>query len=403
MKVGLYIGDIHPSDGGGYTFVIELLSAVNRMRKVCNHELTVCHDGVDERIAQMFPQFPRLNIGREKGSVITVAERILGSLPTAFQRAYRMARPANTITWEDRIFSRAGIQFIICLLPWKISSMNIPFAVMIWDLQHRNNPWFPEVSELYEWDNRERRGKILRRASLIYTGTQQGRKEIVSYYQVPAERIKVLPFATPVFALEATKRAIRSEFFRTLGLSSEYILYPAQFWPHKNHVLVLEACKILRDSVGWTPAVVFAGSDKGNLAYVRGYAQRLGLEDQVNFLGFVEQNDLIDLYKGAFCLAFPTFSGPDNLPPLEAFALGCPVIASEVPGAHEQLGEAAILIPPTNERALADAMLRLRDRKTRKQFIKAGYARALATTWDDYVRGLFESLDDFAAIRRAWL
>jgi glycosyltransferase involved in cell wall biosynthesis len=129
----------------------------------------------------------------------------------------------------------------------------------------------------------------------------------------------------------------------------------------------------------------------------------LGLEDQINFLGFVEQNDLIDLYKGAFCLAFPTFSGPDNLPPLEAFALGCPVIASEVPGAHEQLGEAAILIPPTNERALADAMLRLRDRKTRKQFIKAGYARALATTWDDYVRGLFESLDDFAAIRRAWL
>ena len=122
--------------------------------------------------------------------------------------------------------------------------MNIPFAVMVWDLQHRNNPWFPEVSELSKWDNRERRGKILQRASLIYTGTQQGREEIVSYYQVPPERIKVLPFATPVFALEAAKRHVRAEIFRKLGLSSEYILYPAQFWPHKNHVLVLEACKI---------------------------------------------------------------------------------------------------------------------------------------------------------------
>ena len=402
MKVGLYIGDIHPSDGGGYTFVVELLSAINRLRKVCSHELTICHDGVDDRIAGMFPEFPRLNIGREKGSVITVGERILESLPTVFQRAYRKARPPTTLGWEDRMFTRAGIQFIVCLLPWKISSMNIPFAVMVWDLQHRNNPWFPEVSELYEWDNRERRGKILRRASLIYTGTQQGRKEIVSYYQVPPERIKVLPFATPVFALEAAKRPVRAEFFRKLGLSSEYILYPAQFWPHKNHVLVLEACKILRDSGGWSPAVVFVGSDRGNLDYVREYAQRLGLEDQVKFLGFVEQNDLIDLYKGAFCLAFPTFCGPDNLPPLEAFALGCPVIASEVPGAREQLGEAAILIPPTNERSLVDAMLSLRDQKTRRRLVKAGRARAVATNWDDYVRGLFESWDEFAGIRRAW-
>src|SRR5262249_17282302 len=131
-------------------------------------------------------------------------------------------------------------------------------------------------------------------------------------------------------------------------------------------------------------------------------ARRLGLADQVKFLGFVEQNDLIDLYKGAFCLAFPTFCGPDNLPPLEAFALGCPVIASEVPGAREQLGEAAILFPPADERALAKAISNLRDQDTRKRLIKAGHARAQITDWDHYVRSLFESWDEFAGIRRAW-
>jgi glycosyltransferase involved in cell wall biosynthesis len=135
---------------------------------------------------------------------------------------------------------------------------------------------------------------------------------------------------------------------------------------------------------------------------VRDYARRLGLEDQVKFLGFVEQNDLIDLYKGAFCLVFASFCGPDNLPPLEAFALGCPVIASEVPGAREQLGDAAILVPPTNERALAEAIMSLRDQETRKRFIKSGHARVLATNWDDHVRGLLASWDEFAAIRRAW-
>src|SRR5215471_9436262 len=129
MKVGLYIGDIHPSDGGGYTFVVELLSAINRLRKACKHELTICHDGVDDRIARIFPEFPRLHIGREKSSVITVGERIIESTPKVFQRAYRKARPPTALGWEDRMFTRAGIQFLVCLLPWKITSMNIPFAL----------------------------------------------------------------------------------------------------------------------------------------------------------------------------------------------------------------------------------------------------------------------------------
>jgi glycosyltransferase involved in cell wall biosynthesis len=43
-------------------------------------------------------------------------------------------------------------------------------------------------------------------------------------------------------------------------------------------------------------------------------------------------------------LRYPSFFGAENLPPLEAFALGCPVIAADMPGAREQLGDAAILV-----------------------------------------------------------
>ena len=135
---------------------------------------------------------------------------------------------------------------------------------------------------------------------------------------------------------------------------------------------------------------------------MREYARRLGLEEQVKFLGFVDQTDMIDLYKGALCLAFPTFFGPDNLPPLEAFALGCPVVASDVPGAREQLGEAAILFSPTDECALAEAILNLRDHDTRERLIKAGRARVQANSWESYVRSLFDSLDEFESVRRAW-
>jgi glycosyltransferase involved in cell wall biosynthesis len=165
---------------------------------------------------------------------------------------------------------------------------------------------------------------------------------------------------------------------------------------------VLEACRIIHDLTGWTPDVVFTGSAQNNVAYVREYACRLGLGDRTRFLGFVEQADLVELYRGAFCLAFPSFFGPDNLPPLEAFALGCPVLAADVPGAREQLGKAAIFFPPTDERRLADAILSLRSQDTRQRLVRAGHVRARVRSWDQYARDIIESLDEFAAIRRAW-
>ncbi|MFM6269445.1 MAG: glycosyltransferase, partial [Dolichospermum sp.] len=55
---------------------------------------------------------------------------------------------------------------------------------------------------------------------------------------------------------------------------------------------------------------------------------------------------MTSLYINAFSLAFMSFFGPDNLPPLEAMALGCPVIASKVSGSEEQLGNNALLVNP---------------------------------------------------------
>ncbi len=373
------------------------------MRKDIGHELIICYHEGGEGMARRFPQFPRLNLDRERAGVLTTHERLLELFPKWAQKVFRkVAGPTARPHWEDRIYACAGIQYIVCIAPWNLPSMNLPFSVVIWDLQHRNSPWFPEVGLLHEWNKREEISTTLRRASFIYTGTEQGRLEIQSYYQVPPDRIKVLRFAAPMFAIEAAPRPIAPDFLRRFELPPEYIFYPAQFWGHKNHVLVLEACKILRDTIGSRPVVVFTGSDKGNLDHVREYARRLGLEEQVKFLGFVDQTDMIDLYKAAFCLAFPTFFGPDNLPPLEAFALGCPVVASDVPGAREQLGEAAILFSPTDECALAEAILHLRDHETRERLIKAGHARVQANSWESYIRSLFDSLDEFESIRRAW-
>src|SRR5262249_4054909 len=161
------------------------------------------------------------------------------------------------------------------------------------------------------------------------------------------------------FAMAAADLPAKPDVLRRLNVPRTYLFYPAMFWSQKNHAVVLEACKIVRDRTGWDLGVVFTGSDQGNLEYVRSYAGELGLRGACRFLDFVKQDDLAELYKGALCLTFASFVGPDALPPLEAFALGCPVIASALPGTAEQLGDAALLFDPSDEDALASHIANL--------------------------------------------
>jgi glycosyltransferase involved in cell wall biosynthesis len=79
------------------------------------------------------------------------------------------------------------------------------------------------------------------------------------------------------------------------------------------------------------------------------------------------------------------------------------VLTADVPGAHEQLGEAAILLDPTNPEAWSQAVIRLRqDTALRDSLITKGKKRALSFTPDDFVQKLLNLFDEFGAYRRTW-
>jgi glycosyltransferase involved in cell wall biosynthesis len=94
--------------------------------------------------------------------------------------------------------------------------------------------------------------------------------------------------------------------------------------------------------------------------------------------------------------------GPENLPPLEAFALGCPVICARYDGATDQLGEAALYFSPYNAVELADCLRKLNASGLRDRLLKAGAEIARARTPQKYVEGIFRLLDEFQTVRRCW-
>ena len=370
MKIGVFLGAYTPEMGGAFTFQESLLNALRVVKT--HHEITCFYYGNEVSTSEESLRWERLV--RSPGN--------------------QTDRPLHEAV------SRNHIE-LVWIITLDYEMVEVPFIYILWDLQHRTQPYFPEVSVSgWTWDNRERFYQhILPRAAYVITGTQAGKNEVIGYYHVPAERVKILPLPTPVDLLQPSA----SPQPDAPAINLPYLFYPAQFWPHKNHVALLLALKILVEQERLDFSVVLTGSDQGNQKYVLETVANLGLTNRVHFRGFVSRNILIHLYKNAFALVFPSFFGPDNIPPMEAFALGCPVIAAWTSGADEQMGDAALQFDPKDEMQLAAAIKKLYTTPgLRETLIQRGQARAHKRTAKDYVRDMFKIVDEFQPFRRCW-
>jgi glycosyltransferase involved in cell wall biosynthesis len=399
VKVGVYLGQHLPDMGGVHTFEAELLRALKEAAGSSRHDFVV------------------FSWSRVAEAELTQKVKFVFLSQKVWRRAGWRFRDAGTRFggwvrnepwvgqsrgWVERVVAGYGIE-VMCNFAHAMLTEEIPYISIVLDLQHRLQPFFPEVSVGGEWDRRERHyGRHVMRAARLITGTRAGKAELQLFYQVPEDRIAILPHPTPSFPPEdqgADPQTVVAKY----GIPSAHLFYPAQFWPHKNHVGLLLAARLMQEKYGIALPVVLVGSDRGNERYVRRLAVDWGLADRVYFLGFVPREDLRALYRSAFALVFPSFFGPENLPPLEAFAVGCPVVAARVPGAEEQLGDAALLVDPRKPDEIAAAIYSLHTNpELRRTLVERGTKRAARFTGSDFVAGLLSILNEFESTRRCW-
>ncbi len=406
MKVGVYIEGILPTAGGGITFQREILAALSELKGTTHHSF-VAFCAADS--AETIPDLTGIPMVR-----LPHHPRVKSLLRQDLQRVFRAMRrrlfhnngpsvqASAAMTSLERSARLAEVQ---CMWFPTASSepVDLPYLATVWDLQHRLQPYLPESGRREKWRQCDAYyAGHLQRASFVITGSHTGRLEVERFYQVPSDRVKVIRYPTPHFALNALP-STEPEVLRQNGIPKSYLLYPAQFWAQKNHANLLLALQLLHEKHGLVLPAVFVGSDHGNETYIRNMVHELGLSSQVHFLGFVPLNDLVSLYQHALALTFMSFFGPDNLPPLEAFALGCPVIASDISGAREQYGDAALLVDPKSPERIAAAILSLYgDPLLRATLARRGLVRARECTRVDFVRAVFSILDEYEPIRRCW-
>ncbi len=379
MRIGVFIPGANETSGGAFTFESSILNSILENYNQGNIFIFSYNDCEFEKSRVNFIKLKRVGkfIGR-------------------WQINKNIFRPNNYISILDKELKDRGIDILWCASQL-FEETEIPYIYTVWDLDHRIYPFFPEVSFGGEWDDRDNLyRRRIEKASFILCGTEVGKKEIMNFYNIQSDRIKVLPF--PVSGIEKEKfREFKKPF------EGEYIFYPATYYPHKNHFRILQSLVVLEKKYGVKLFAIFSGKDGGNKRYLQEICKDFNLQDRVLFYDFVPRGNLIGLYKNALALVFVSYFGPDNLPPLEAFLLRCPVVASKVSGSEDQLKDNALLVDPNNADEFADAIYSLmKDKELRKKLTDKAYDYVSNWTFNDYTREVFSIINSFEVYREVW-
>jgi alpha-1,3-rhamnosyl/mannosyltransferase len=249
-------------------------------------------------------------------------------------------------------------------------------------------------------------GRRLPRVDAVVCISEFTRAELLRFYPIPAEKVHVIRLAvdgerfrpaagmgaagaaaSPAAAPGANDNALSdAAHLAALGLKPPYLLCVATHEPRKNLPRLIEAAAalepLLRERGLATPLLALVGRDGWGNVEIERLARRAGVADRFRLLGYLADERMPALYRGAMALVFPSLYEGFGLPALEAMACGCPCVLSRIEAHREVAGDAAAWFDPDDAEALARLMAEVvAGADLREKLRAAGLARARTFSW----------------------
>lgn len=290
------------------------------------------------------------DVSRIKTVLLLIGRKLIGCFSNSTQvRIKRFIRRIDFLGRNSVLKSSmlTGLNVDLLFCPFTrptFHSDGIPTVSTIYDLQYKKYPDFFEVSDAAQRaENFELASMYSSRMVVISNFTRQ---EVIDCGMISSEKVKTiyLRMASRGIALDGPDKIFLLKQGIQKGL---YLLYPANFWRHKNHELLLLAFAQARSSgLINSTKLVCTGALDNRSNWLRHAANSLGLRDSVIFSGFVTDEEYAQLLINSCGLIFPSLYEGFGLPVVEAMAAGIPVACSNVTSLPEIAGDAAILFDP---------------------------------------------------------
>jgi glycosyltransferase involved in cell wall biosynthesis len=286
------------------------------------------------------------------------------------------SNPVRTMRWLVRGARRAlkakPPDLVHCpsfVAPWGIET---PYVVTIHDAGARVAP----ADHPLEWRAYDRMlmPSRLRSASAVITGSEFARREVVAAYRLNPERVFAIPYG-----LDSRYFQPQDEHQTDRGP----ILFPGAPVGRKNLDAVLRCIAVSPDSTLGRVSLEISGASANDFPAVAARIRDMGLEKRVRWLGQVPPDQMPQLFANASVVVYPSLYEGFGFPPLEAMAVGTPVVASDRGSLPEVLDGGALLVDPTDDKALSGALESVLTRpELRERLRRTGRERARNFTWE---------------------
>ena len=261
-------------------------------------------------------------------------------------------------------------------------------VVPVFDIMHKYES-YPEINSFrINYSRNLHYKRVVKNASIVFVDSDVGKLQLKESYPCKNSlKIIKLPYTAPPYVFTSIKGSFK------IDLPKKYLFYPAQFWKHKNHKNLIKALEILKTKHKVKIDLVLVGAKKNYYLNVLDVIKKYGLENQIHYFNYVQNDELVFLYKNAFALIMTSTLGPTNIPPLEAIALGCPVIVSDVYAAREQLDDSALYFNPKDSEDISNKILDLlKNKKLREDIIRKGFIKSSQYSQSQFKTTLLNSL-----------
>jgi len=366
-KVGI-LALATPGHGGTFQYTLSMINALKLLDSVQCEIFTTKNNR--EYDAFLLP------VNRLPGSL-----RIFLSLIT-FRAAARK---------KDALFSQMDM-VISPIYSTYLLATHRPFIFTLHDLQEKHYPQnFSLMQRLWRHVTNQ---FLITKAAAVICESNYVKQDIVKFFSPKEDKIFVVP-APPAISQQVSEYSMEqlAEIRKKYSLPMEYLFYPAQFWPHKNHHRLIQAFSRIQQKFPGC-SLVLTGKKRDEYRKIFDLIHELGIEDKVIHIEHVEQADLAVLYQLATVVVIPTLFESISIPAYEAFTFGAPVCISNVVALPEQVGDAGLLFAPTSVEDMISCIEKvLRSQSLRDELISKGKTRIAGLTHKNYAERLQEIFD----------